>query len=125
LDISPKLAAPVRARLPHWADRIFFGNAIEWEPPQTFDFVYSALEFEPRTRQSDLVAQMRQRVVAPGGLLVICSYRACGANDAEPIAERLRAWGVSVHGEAVATDDAGDVAARVAWSDDAKRDRRP
>jgi SAM-dependent methyltransferase len=33
LDISPKLAALARTRLPAWTDRIFVGNAIALTPP--------------------------------------------------------------------------------------------
>jgi hypothetical protein len=33
LDISPELADLARCRLPHWAERIFTGNAIDWLPP--------------------------------------------------------------------------------------------
>ena len=46
LDISPELADLARGRLPHWADRIFAGNAIDCVPPHRFDFVrtYSANE---------------------------------------------------------------------------------
>lgn len=124
VDISSKLAALAQARLPHWAEHIFVGNVIEWESPRRFDFVFSALEYVPRARQPDLVARLRQRVVAPDGRLVVCSYRPRGTDHAEPIADRLRSWGVPVHGQAVATDDAGRVATHVAWSDDARPHRR-
>ncbi len=33
LEISEKLAALARRRLPQWRDRIFVGNALFWEPP--------------------------------------------------------------------------------------------
>ena len=120
VDISPKLEALARARLPTWAERIFDGNVMEWEPPRRFDYVFSALEYVPLVRQPDLVARLRQRVVAPGGRLVVVSYRARGAAEAEPVGERLRSWGVPVHGEASATDQArGRVATHIAWSDGA------
>ena len=32
LDIIPELAARARQRLPHWADRMYVGNALEWTP---------------------------------------------------------------------------------------------
>lgn len=32
LDIAPELAALARSRLPHWADRIWVGNALHWQP---------------------------------------------------------------------------------------------
>jgi hypothetical protein len=33
LELNPKLAAMARVRLPTWSDRIFDGNAIDWQPP--------------------------------------------------------------------------------------------
>src|SRR5579864_5168285 len=32
LEILPELAALARQRLPHWADRIIIGNALDWMP---------------------------------------------------------------------------------------------
>ena len=48
LDISPELIAAARQRLPQWADRLFVGNAIDWEPPSRFDFVRTSFEYVPR-----------------------------------------------------------------------------
>jgi SAM-dependent methyltransferase len=33
LDFAPALAELARQRLPQWADRIFVGDALTWEPP--------------------------------------------------------------------------------------------
>src|SRR5215813_8407928 len=48
LDIAPELAALARSRLPHWADRIYVGNAIRWQPPMRFDFARTGLEYVPQ-----------------------------------------------------------------------------
>ncbi len=118
LDISPGLAALARARLPQWAGHIFVGNIMGWEPPRRFDYVLSGLEYVPSARQPDLVAFLRDRIVAPAGRLVITSYRSRGPVEAEPIAQRLRSWGVPITGEAVAIDEVtGAAATRVVWSD--------
>ncbi|MDP9353615.1 MAG: class I SAM-dependent methyltransferase, partial [Chloroflexota bacterium] len=45
LDIAPELADLARQRLPHWQDRIFVGNALNWIPPWRFDFVRTGLEY--------------------------------------------------------------------------------
>ena len=42
LDFSPRLVELARARLPQWADRIYLGDALEWEPPRRFDFAPSS-----------------------------------------------------------------------------------
>jgi hypothetical protein len=34
LDFAPMLGELARRRLPEWADRIFLGDALSWEPPR-------------------------------------------------------------------------------------------
>jgi SAM-dependent methyltransferase len=118
VDISPKLVALARSRLPGWTDRISVGNVITWDPPRQFDYVRTELVYVPSQRQPDLVARLMERVVAPGGRLVVCAYRPHGVRDADPIGELLRSWGFPVSGEATAADIAdGGIATRVAWLD--------
>jgi SAM-dependent methyltransferase len=74
LDIAPELADLARRRVPRWADRIFVGNAIDWQPPRRFDFVRTGLEYVPLRRQRDLVERLLRDVVAPGGRLIIGTY---------------------------------------------------
>jgi len=45
VDISPELAELARRRLPQWADRIWVGNAAEWEPPRRFDAIRTGLDY--------------------------------------------------------------------------------
>ena len=71
LDISPQLAAQAQARLPQWAERIFTGNVITWEPPRRFDFVRTGLEYVPPARYGDLLHRLVERFVAPGGRVLI------------------------------------------------------
>jgi hypothetical protein len=42
VDISPALAELARRRLPRWADRIWTGNAVDWQPPGAMRFDYAA-----------------------------------------------------------------------------------
>ncbi len=71
LDIAPELAELARHRLPQWADRIFVGNALYWEPAVRFDFVRTGLEYVPTRRQRDLINHLLRKVVAPGGRLIV------------------------------------------------------
>jgi SAM-dependent methyltransferase len=82
LDISPELADLARSRLPHWADRIWTGNALHWVHPQRrrFDYVRTGLEYVPPGRAADLIAHLLEHVV--GRRLVI------GVHN-EPAAEQL------------------------------------
>src|SRR5262245_2778802 len=99
LDISEKLAALARRRLPQWRGRIFVGNALFWEPPAPFDFVRTELVYVPPSQRREYAERLLERFVAPEGRLIICSYgssRSEGAR-AEPLVEEIRAWGVPIH----------------------------
>ena len=58
LDIAPELAELARRRLPQWADRIWVGNALEWEPPMRFTYIRTGLEYVPPRRGRDLVRHL-------------------------------------------------------------------
>jgi ADP-ribose pyrophosphatase YjhB (NUDIX family) len=109
LDISPGLVELARRRLPHWADRIWLGNAWTWQPPRRFDFVHTRLEYVPDHNRPAYVGRLLDEFVAPGGRLLITppDY---GAPD------YLAAWGFRVGGEVV-KERAGRGPARVAWID--------
>jgi hypothetical protein len=74
VDIAPELARLARVRLPHWADRIFDGNAATWRPPRRFDFVRAGLEYVPRAQRSAFLGHLVAHAVAPGGRLLVGVY---------------------------------------------------
>ena len=116
LDVSPRLAALARTRLPEWGGRIFVGNAFGWEPPQRFDFVRTEFVYVPASRQPEYIARLLAHMIAPGGRLLVCSYRSQREGAAQPIRERLQDWGFAVSGEATGVDTtSGGVATRVVW----------
>jgi SAM-dependent methyltransferase len=98
LDISEKLADLARRRLPQWRERILVGNALCWEPPARFDFVRTELVYVPDTLRRQYTERLLDRVVAPGGRLILCSYgssRPQGAR-AELLVDELRDWQLSI-----------------------------
>ena len=98
LEIAPELADLARRRYPRWAERIFVGNALGWEPPQRFDTVRTGLEYVPVPRRRDLAAHLLERVVAPGGRLVIGKFN----EEVErcSLEEAVSGWGFRVAGRA-------------------------
>jgi hypothetical protein len=70
LEISPELAERARGRLPHWADRIFVGNALGWQSTWRFDVVRTGLEYVPPRRRRELVAHL----LALTDLLIVGKY---------------------------------------------------
>jgi len=97
LDFSEKLVALARQRLPQYAEHIFIGNAWDWQPPQTFDYVNSHLEYVPDDLRETFVHRLLERYVQPGGHLLIAEY--LGRSTGMPkvrIDEELRRWGFSI-----------------------------
>lgn len=97
LDFSEKLAALARQRLPKYADHIFVGNAWDWQPPRTFDYVNSLLDYVPAELRQTFVQRLLERYVRPGGALLISEYlgRHTGASCIS-LDEQLRQWGFSL-----------------------------
>ena len=94
LDFAPMLVDLARRRLPQWADRIFLGDTLSWEPPRRFDFVRTELCYVKPACERELVERLIARVVAPGGTLIVCCY----GSRRDPLArgrlaDKLRSWG--------------------------------
>nr|WP_281366614.1 class I SAM-dependent methyltransferase [Nocardioides thalensis] len=91
VEISSHFAEVARTRYPHWRDRIWTANADGWEPPMRFDMVRTGLDYVPRPDREAFVRHLVDRVVAPGGRLII------GKNnedrDEPGIADTVRYWG--------------------------------
>jgi SAM-dependent methyltransferase len=71
LELNHDLASAARRRLQAWPERIFAGNAVDWEPPMKFTYVRTGLEYVPAERRQHLVARLLRDVVEPGGRLIV------------------------------------------------------
>jgi SAM-dependent methyltransferase len=115
LDISPDLAALARRRLPRWADRIWTGNAWDWEPPRRFDFVHALPELVPDHLRSPWLGRLRARFLEPGGRLLLRWGDPYPAHpDRRTLRDVLAEAGVAAAGELVQVRPGGP-AVRVAW----------
>ncbi len=119
LDLIGSLAALARQRLPHWADRVFIGNIMDWRVPFQFDFVRTELEYAPQHRRREMVERLLSEYLSPGGRLILCSYGSSRqpTPKAEPVGEILRDWGYAITGESEGVDTNGWVMTRIAWTD--------
>jgi SAM-dependent methyltransferase len=121
IDVSAKLAALARERLPEWSDRIHVGDARTWEPSpgMRFDFVRTELEYAGRAERPALVAHLLERVAAKDGRVIVCGYGAAsaGLETVEDVAGELRSMGFDIAGEAEARDANGVRFTRIAWMD--------
>lgn len=88
LDLSAKLVTLARERLPTYADNLFVGNAWDWTPPQTFDYVRTELVYVPSALQAVFVSRLLDEFVAPGGKLLAAEYRGHESVTSEPTIDR-------------------------------------
>jgi hypothetical protein len=92
LEIAPALADLARRRLPHWADRIWVGNARSWSPDRRFAYVRTGLEYAPPARRQELVEH----------LLSFCDRLIVGVFNEQaherPTEEEVRSWGYRITG---------------------------
>lgn len=109
LEISPQLAELARRRLPQWADRIWVGNALDWDPPRRFDVVRTGLEYVPAPRRRRLVEH----------LLSFCDRLVLGVFNEERDHRALEAdvasWGYRIAGRAERTHTHPLLAYRAFW----------
>jgi trans-aconitate methyltransferase len=115
LDISPELAELARTRLPHWADRIWVGNALRWKPPRRFDFVRAGLEYVPPPCRPDLVRHLLEGACAPGGRLILGVRNELRAAD--PLEREVAEWGFEIAGRAERPHSDPRVVRRAFWID--------
>ncbi len=119
LDMSTALVRLAQRRLPEWRDRFHVGNVMTWRPARRFDFVRTELVYVPPGREPALVHRLLDRVVAPSGRLIVCSYGSSRRPEprVDPLSELLAAWGFTVCGQTEAAAANGVVITRVAWID--------
>jgi hypothetical protein len=111
LDIVPELVELARRRLPHWADRIWLGNALHWRPPRRFDVIRVGLEYVPEHRRPDLV----RHLLGFGDRLIIGPYTE--EIDRRDTEESLKSWGFPVTGRSDVPHHDPRVHRRIVWLD--------
>jgi SAM-dependent methyltransferase len=92
LDLSKELAALARERVPEWADRIWVGNVLRWQPPRRYTYVRTGLDYVPKRRRRELV----ERCLRWCDRLIVGVF---GEHASERTTEELlRSWGLTVAG---------------------------
>ena len=76
VDISPELVARARGDYSTYASHFFVGDALTWVHPEgdVFDVVHVLLDVVPSYLHPQLIQHQLDRVVAPGGRLVLSEY---------------------------------------------------
>ena len=111
LEISPELAELARRRLPEWADRIWVGNAVEWEPPHRFDAVRAGLDYVPAPRRRRLV----EHLLSYSRRLVIGVFSE--ERDMRSLESEVADWGFAIAGRSERLHPHPRLAYRAFWID--------
>jgi SAM-dependent methyltransferase len=111
LEISPGLAELARERLPHWADRIWVGNALGWQPPCRFDVVRTGLDYVPAPRRRNLV----EHLLSYTDRLVIGVFNE--ERDLRTQEELVAGWGFAVAGHSERGHTHPQLAYKAFWID--------
>jgi 2-polyprenyl-3-methyl-5-hydroxy-6-metoxy-1,4-benzoquinol methylase len=115
-DLSAELVAEARRRLPRWAGGIWVGNALDWVAPggQRFDFVHTLLDLVPEARVAEMLSHQLDRLVAPGGRLLVSNYVPAEQRARHPAAVLAR-LGFRVGGVTAPGDSGGRLVPPTAW----------
>lgn len=108
VDLSSRLIALARQRLPQYTDRLVAANAFEWIPPQRFDFVRTELVYVPAAYERAYLEHLQAHYLTPQGRLLIANYAEDdpdpgrnllpGSHPTRHLLERLTELGVQVLG---------------------------
>ena len=111
VEISPELAELARRRLPHWADRIWVGNAADWEPPRRFDVIRTGLDDVPPPRRPAYV----EHLLGHCGRLVIGIFNE--EREQRNREREVEGWGFAIAGRAERDHPHPHLAYRAFWID--------
>ena len=115
---APGLVELARRRLPHWADRIWLGNAIDWLPPhgQRFNYVHVLLDCVPPHRRADLIRHHLTSTIQPRtGRLLVSNYAADTATGSPTTAQTLQSLGFACNGQTSGGQRTDRPSAPTAW----------
>ena len=108
LDFSEKILVLAQARLPQYAYHLFVGNAWDWEPPMTYDYVNTTLDYVPHQLHEAFVNRLLDRYLHAGGHLLVAEYLGKSINPLRlelPVDQYLGQLGFSVESARSASID--------------------
>jgi SAM-dependent methyltransferase len=101
LDQGAGLIELARKRFPECAENFHVGNAWNWRPPRRYRYVYTLHDCVPQEYLAEYVHRVVQRMVAPGGRLILGAYGSKSGNTpAFDVGGFLKSLGFNVAGSA-------------------------
>ncbi len=105
IDLGPRLIGLAKARHPGLAANFHAADIHDWHPPRRYRFVYSIVHVVPESLLVPYARGLLDRVVAPGGRLILGAYGSRSASlPPFDVAGHLASHGVVVAGHAVGGD---------------------
>jgi trans-aconitate methyltransferase len=97
LDLSRKLVALAKKRLPDYENNFYTGNAWDWKNPVKFKYVRTELVYVPEHLQKAYVKRIIDEYLEDGGRLLAVEYRSSKDPVNEPwIDETMTKWGFKI-----------------------------
>jgi len=97
LDLSEKLVALTKERLPEYQENFFVGNGWDWEPPLRFDYVRTELVYVPESLQKHYIQRILDLYLNKGGKLLVTEYRSSKELSENPWVDAvLNDWGFTI-----------------------------
>ncbi len=97
LDYSARLVKLAQARLPHYVDHIYVGNALYWQPPLRFDYVRTELAYVPHNYRRAFVERLITEFLTAEGKLILSDYRSRRDDLTRGwLEDDVRDWGFAV-----------------------------
>lgn len=101
IDVGPRLVAEAKRRLPAFADNFHVANGWDWQPGRRFGYVYTLSDCVPPEMLAEYVERLLDRLVEPGGRLIVGSYGSRSrATPPLPIGDVLASFGHAIAGRA-------------------------
>ena len=105
LDQGARLIELARGRFPGLWHHFDVANSWDWEPPRRFDHVYTMDDCVPEDYLEEYVRRLLERVVAPGGSLIVGSYGGrTPPSRPRALVAALTGWGIEVAGHTMGGD---------------------
>lgn len=93
IDLSAKLIALAKQRLPKYADNLSVGTAPYWTSPVKFDYVRTEISYALEESQEQYLHRVFSSYITPGGNLILTEYRTKKENPKHPwMDEKVRKW---------------------------------
>lgn len=97
LDFNARLIEAAIARTGAPPSHFFRANAWDWRPPRRFRFLYVLIDCVPPDFEAELVKQLLDRAVEPGGRLIVGEYGSRSQQrPPRDLAELLGSYGFDV-----------------------------